>query len=130
LGADMKRTPLIRRTPLRASRTPKRAARMLAEISAAQRADMQLHRTLVLQQGCIVCYLEQHRYRHAEPHHLRHGMGAGMRNDDYHMIPLCADHHRLGDAFHRWPERWQKAHGSEVELLRAVYKRLRKECPL
>ena len=73
--------------------------------------------------GCIVCLRCGNAGTPAEIHHLRAGVGAGQRNDDYHAIPLCHIHHRTGGygiAFHAGKKEWEKTYGSEEELLDAL----------
>ena len=62
--------------------------------------------------GCVVCK------RPAEIHHLRRGVGLAQRGTD--VIPLCPEHHRTGGhgvAYHAGKEAFEKAHGTEDELL-------------
>lgn len=70
--------------------------------------------------GCIVCKLKFGVYSPPEIHHLRAGMGMGMRNDDDHAIPLCMYHHRLGGygvAIHAGQKFFESNYGTEEELL-------------
>ena len=69
--------------------------------------------------GCIICR------RPAEIHHLRSGVGMGQRSKD--MIPLCPEHHRLGNrgtAFHAGPRSFEERYGTESELLERVRRAL------
>ena len=69
--------------------------------------------------GCLICGAP------ANIHHLRHGMGMGQRNDAYHAIPLCFDHHQGQHGIHHMGTKaWQKVYGTEEELLAKVNKLL------
>ncbi len=88
-------------------------------MKAAEKA----HLAAVVELGCIVCTMRGFPNTPAEIHHLRDGMGAGQRNDNYHVIPLCAIHHRTGPhgtAFHAGDKTWQAEFGTESELLERV----------
>lgn len=81
------------------------------------------HLDEVSQIGCIVCWNERIYGSPAEIHHIRAGMGMGMRNDNYHVIPLCAHHHRLGGhgvAIHAGKKTFEENFGTEQELLEQV----------
>lgn len=68
---------------------------------------------IVASWGCLICQ------RPAEVHHIRDGMGAAQRNDDFNILPLCEIHHRIGGrgvAFHADKKLWQFLHGTEREL--------------
>lgn len=71
----------------------------------------------VAELGCIICRMP------AEIHHLRTGMGLGMRNDYKNAIPLCPIHHRTGGhgvAYHAGRLAFEENFGSETELLEKV----------
>jgi hypothetical protein len=71
----------------------------------------------VAELGCIICRMP------AEIHHLRTGMGLGMRNDYKNAIPLCPTHHRTGGhgvAYHAGRLAFEENFGSETELLEKV----------
>jgi hypothetical protein len=68
--------------------------------------------------GCLICF------RPAEIHHVRAGMGLGERAEHIGgVLPLCPDHHRNGGygvAIHAGRKTWEKANGTELELLQIV----------
>jgi hypothetical protein len=71
----------------------------------------------VAELGCIICRMP------AEIHHLRTGMGLGMRNDYKNAIPLCPTHHRTGGhgvAYHAGRLAFESQFGTEIELLEKV----------
>lgn len=71
----------------------------------------------VAELGCIICRMP------AEIHHLRTGVGLGMRNDYKNAIPLCHTHHRTGGhgvAYHAGRLAFEENFGSETELLEKV----------
>jgi len=68
--------------------------------------------------GCIICE------RPAEIHHLTNG-GMGLKSKVF--IPLCADHHRLGNigvAIHAGVETWETKFGTQEELYNLTMERL------
>jgi hypothetical protein len=81
--------------------------------------------------GCIVCLIKGHGYSQPEIHHLRTGMGIGMRNDYMNAIPLCPAHHRTGGhgvAYHSGRLAFEKMIGmSESELLNKTLNLLKGE---
>ena len=71
--------------------------------------------------GCIVCGAP------ACVHHIRAGMGMGMRASHYDTIPLCWDHHQGPHGIHTLGTKvWQKIYGYERELVERVKKLLTK----
>ena len=78
------------------------------------------HYDKLSQLGCIVCLREG--WGHSPPHihHIRHGMGMGMRNNFMNAIPLCPNHHQHGGhgiALHAGQETFESKFGTEEELL-------------
>ncbi len=81
------------------------------------------HMDRVSQLGCIVCRNLGYPDSPAGIHHIRASAGGGQRSSHYEVIPLCALHHLTGGygvAFHAGSECWQRAFGTEVELLLQV----------
>ena len=71
------------------------------------------HLDAVAELGCIICH------RPATIHHMRTGMGMGQKNDNFHVIPLCPDHHQHGGygvAYHAGSRIWEANFGTEEEL--------------
>ena len=85
------------------------------------------HLSKVAAMGCIACQLMGYEDTPAEIHHIRTGMGMGQRNDHYHTIPLCPEHHRHGsNAIHRSKKSFEADFGTEMELLEMVNGKLGK----
>lgn len=61
-----------------------------------------------------------------EIHHLREGMGAGMRNSDYIVVCLCPEHHRGATGVHGLGRRGFEARYklTELDLLAMTIERL------
>lgn len=81
------------------------------------------HLAAVADLGCIACRLIGFIDTPAEIHHVRNGMGAGQRNDNFHVLPLCPTHHRYGPhgtAFHAGRRAFEARFGTEIELLEKV----------
>lgn len=72
--------------------------------------------------GCVACLNMGHPDSPAEIHHITTGTGMGQRASHYKTIGLCFNHHSAQgtDGFHRWPESWQRKHGTELQLLEQV----------
>lgn len=77
------------------------------------------HLSAVAEQGCVLCGHLGYGKTPAEIHHLRHGMGMGMRNSNYNVIPLCPSHHRGNEGFHGLGRRaFERMYGvTELDLL-------------
>lgn len=74
----------------------------------------------VAQQGCHVCSALGYGYSPAELHHIRDGQGMSQRSSDYLVVPLCAQHHRLGGggvAIHAGQRQFENLYGTELDLL-------------
>ena len=77
--------------------------------------------------GCVACDRMGLPRTPAEIHHLLH---AGERIDHFHVLPLCALHHRGGVneglwvSRHPWHAEFERAYGTEQELLTEVRRRL------
>lgn len=50
--------------------------------------------------GCILCRHLGYGYSPAEVHHLKEECGAGQRQSDFIVAPLCPEHHRGGAGLH------------------------------
>jgi len=86
----------------------------------------------VLELGCIVCHREGTDPAKAEIHHIRRGLGdlvdLSRVRDNYHILPLCPIHHRLGDcgtAIHAGIREWEEAHANEEYLFLEVLELIR-----
>jgi hypothetical protein len=75
--------------------------------------------------GCIVCLNTFGVRSEPDIHHILKGKG---RIDDFHTLPLCPSHHRLGEnnqllvSRHPWKKEFEKRYGTEWELLEQVQK--------
>lgn len=113
-------TSTLARTPFKAS-TPKPRKTTPPKVRATPRpkaipdAIAKRHMGRVAELGCLICR------QPAEVHHCRAYAGAGQRATDFHTIPLCPRHHRLGGrgvAIHAGIVSWCLAlRTSEQELL-------------
>ncbi|MBL5924978.1 Ref family recombination enhancement nuclease [Enterobacter asburiae] len=92
-----------------------------------------LHLSRVAALACIVCRNEGLGDTPAEIHHCSKGTGLAVRADNFHVIPLCAIHHRQGGhgvAVHAGRQTWEKNYGTEAELLEQVRAELGMEAAL
>ena len=87
------------------------------------------HMDRVSQLGCIVCYLQGFYGVPAEIHHIE-----GKTKPDTHLkvLPLCFEHHRMGSDMepisrHPYKARFEKAYGTENELLELVNSMVKKD---
>lgn len=128
----MKRSaPLARRTPLRAkpSKPVKegKVTKPKAKRIKPRRKSNPAHLAKVAALPCVACLKDGCITYGVECHHIRTGIGKGMKADDTQTLSLCAMHHRtggLGVAFHAGPKTWQGIFGTEIELLETVMKML------
>lgn len=73
--------------------------------------------------GCIVC-LNEMGFR--TPPDIHHIIRNGNRVDDFHTIPLCPTHHRMGvnNKFavsrHPWKREFERRYGTEENLFKQV----------
>lgn len=78
------------------------------------------HLSRVAELRCIVCRNEGLGDSPAEIHHCSSGTGMSVRADNFHVIPLCPNHHRTGGhgvAIHAGRQSWENKYGTETELL-------------
>ena len=86
------------------------------------------HMADVQELGCIVCHKMYGQYRDAEIHHL-----VDKKRDHFRVLPLCMEHHRGGKdsgmfvSRHPYKKRFEKAYGSELDLLDLVQIKLEQE---
>lgn len=141
----MKRSPLLRKTPLaRGTSTLKRSAIQPTATAKPRRTGPPkvrdtprprivpstlalVHMGRVAELGCIVCLNLRHGRSPAEVHHARCYAGGGQRSSDFHTIPLCPLHHRLGGAgvaLHAGRQSFARNFGTEPELLLQVLQML------
>jgi len=88
------------------------------------------HLAEVQELGCIVCLKIYGQYRDAEIHHL-----VDKKRDHFRVLPLCMEHHRGGSdgtknsfiSRHPYKKRFEKAYGSELDLLDLVQVKLEEE---
>jgi hypothetical protein len=118
--STLKRTALVARPPKPRKTTPpklKDTPRPKAIPSALAVA----HMGRVAELGCCICR------RPAEVHHCRSFAKGWGKATDFHTIPLCPDHHRLGKrgvAIHAGIQTWQGLHGTEEHFLLLTIHRL------
>lgn len=104
----MKRTPLIRRTPLR-PQSPKRVAYRRSEAGKAGLAHMLRVKGL----PCVCCGAPPP----SDAHHCRSG---GMARDDFKTISLCYEDHRGPKGYHADKANWEAKHGPDYGFLPRV----------
>lgn len=76
--------------------------------------------------ACLCCGQKTQELHH--PRDLALGCGAGMKADDWLVIPLCMKCH---NEFHRIGKRkWEEKHGTQANLVRRVFLIVKKPCPL
>lgn len=134
----MKRTALTRKTPMKRgtsalsrapikASTPKPRKTTPPKVRATPRPKLVpsamalAHMGRVAELGCCICR------RPAEVHHCRSFAKGWGKATDFHTIPLCPDHHRLGKrgvAIHAGIQTWQGLHGTEEHFLLLTIHRL------
>lgn len=59
-------------------------------------------------------------------HHIRTGIGMGMRASDFDTLPLCPEHHQGMTGIHGMGRKaWERHHGiTELELLKKTKERM------
>jgi hypothetical protein len=68
--------------------------------------------------GCIAC-LKKGRITEPVIHHIRKHTGLGIRPDHDQTIPLCPQHHNMGNAsVHLNKKLFEHLYGTEQELLK------------
>ena len=87
------------------------------------------HMDRVSQLGCIVCYLQGFYGVPAEIHHIE---GKTKPETHFKVLPLCFEHHRMGSDMepisrHPYKARFEKAYGTEYELLELVNSMVKKD---
>ena len=83
------------------------------------------HYEKLAQLGCIVCK----QYDIETPAEIHHIEGKTKANSHFKVLPLCFEHHRIGNRFrpisrHPYKKRFEEAYGTEEELLEQVNKLL------
>jgi len=77
--------------------------------------------------GCIVCLNEMNIRSEPDIHHIHRN---SRRVDDFHTIPLCPTHHRLGVknqiavSRHPWKAEFERRYGTEWELYEQTKQRV------
>lgn len=124
----MKRTPILRRTPLRRGNPTHKAGHSTLKSGGSRAGRKRKKRASaaekeymgrVAEQGCLICSLH-FRLHHvpAEVHHLKYG-GGSLRASHWDTMPLCPEHHRGDTGIHMLgQEGFEAAYGvSELKLL-------------
>ncbi|AUR88531.1 recombination enhancement RecA-dependent nuclease [Vibrio phage 1.115.B._10N.222.49.B11] len=86
------------------------------------RKDEKEHIEKVVSLGCIACSVVGYDTPQVEVHHIGNGT-MGKRASNFEVIPLCAQHHRLGGsgvAVHAGRKSFEAVYGTERELLAQV----------
>lgn len=105
----MRRTPLKRKTPLKANAGLKRGTKKLAARSKTKKDPRYRNRAYlnwVKKQPCVMCGQQAD-----DPHHIigiGYLGGAGTKAPDQYVMPVCRIHHE--EIHHRpelWPMQWE-----------------------
>ena len=95
--------------------------------TTADKAAIQLHLHALVGLGCIACSQLTQQTR-ADVHHIRQGLGMGMRSSDLHTLPLCYSHHQGQGhdevSIHGRPKLFRFLFGFELDLLTQVLDQL------
>ena len=79
-----------------------------------------IHLSKVREIGCIAC-LKVNRISEAVIHHIRKHTGLSLRPSHYQTIPLCPQHHNMGnESIHLNKKVFIKKFGTEQDLLYEV----------
>lgn len=115
--------PLQRKTPMKAGKPMGRGRMRRSAKSHGPTATEHRFLDAIAAQGCILCRRLGYPGTPAEIHHLRAGMGAGQRNDNQTVIPLCPEHHRGNAGYHGMGRRaFERTYGvTELDLLREAW---------
>jgi hypothetical protein len=124
----MKRTPLLRKTPMRRSRVGFKAFQRTLEALAprfrrrkrAATPEERAHLAFVKSQPCIACQSKGWTQGTVTVvHHVREGNGMGQRASHFDTLPICWHHHASDsrDGFHAHPAWWISEFGTERDLL-------------
>lgn len=77
--------------------------------------------------GCLVCRQLGYGYTPAQVHHIKEDCGAGQRQSNYLVIPLCPVHHTDGGpgvAYHAGFRQFERMYGTELDLMAATIEAL------
>ncbi len=118
--------PLTRKTPLRQGKPLKSNQNAISRYGSKARGATAAEKRFldaIASQGCILCRTLGYPGTPAEIHHLRTGMGAGQRNTNENVIPLCPEHHRGATGYHGLGRRaFERMYGlTELDLLRKAW---------
>uniref|UniRef100_UPI0033400FE1 Ref family recombination enhancement nuclease n=1 Tax=Castellaniella defragrans TaxID=75697 RepID=UPI0033400FE1 len=92
--------PMQRKTPMRSGKPMVRGRQKRSGKPCGMTAIERRFLDAIAAQGCILCRRLGYPGTPAEIHHLRAGMGAGQRNSNQNVIPLCPEHHRGNTGYH------------------------------
>lgn len=85
------------------------------------------HMARVAALGCCVCRQLGYGPTPAQVHHIKEECGAGQRQSNYLVIPLCPQHHSDGGpgvAYHAGFRQFERLYGTELDLLAATIESL------
>lgn len=77
--------------------------------------------------GCLVCRQLGYGHTPAQVHHIKEECGAGQRQSNFLVIPLCPAHHTDGGpgiAYHAGFRQFERMYGTELDLLAATIEAL------
>jgi len=86
-----------------------------------------IHLSKVREIGCIAC-LKVNRISEAVIHHIRKHTGLSLRPSHYQTIPLCPQHHNMGnESIHLNKKVFVKKFGSEQSLLKETQELIKQQ---
>lgn len=91
------------------------------------RIDRKARFAAITRLGCVVCLRAGYGFSECEIHHLLTNRAGFRRNTDAQTIGLCPQHHRLGNlgvAIHAGKRSFERAYGTELELLNFTNNRI------
>lgn len=117
----MKRSPLRRKSPLKAKTGLKRT-KMKRKGRKPPTSEQKRRHDAIRELGCVICG------RPGNIHHIREDLGMGQAVDHDRIICLDYDHHQSEEAgaisIHGTPMLFQETYGTESELEQKTIQRL------
>jgi len=89
----------------------------MAKKKVATKAERE-HLSKVASLGCLVCQMP------CQLHHIRPVglVGVGLRSSNYHVVPLCREHHTGKFSIHNSKKEFEAMYGTEKQMLHRTLK--------
>jgi len=89
----------------------------MAKKKVATKAERE-HLSKVASLGCLVCQMP------CQLHHIRPVglVGVGLRSSNYHVVPLCREHHAGKFSIHNSKKEFEAMYGTEKQMLHRTLK--------